>query len=187
MHELYFMLKSYKEDLKELEAYRKTLQCRPGLPEGLSEGTFVVLTENGKEKREDEIVGNMISDLKYAIEWIETGRRPGAKRDIDRRSVYELTYHMDPVVLENYARAEEPIEEEPVELTEGDKLRIDDALSVLTESEKDVFMMYHVQQLSMEQIAQCRKVKKTSVQNQLERAKKKIKEQTSCSLFAFAV
>lgn len=188
MHELYFMLKSYKEDLKELEAYRKTLKCRPGPPEELREGTFVIMTENRKQKSEDEIVGNMISDLKYAIEWIETGRRPGAKRDIDRRSVYELTYHMDPVVLENYARAEEPMEEEqPVELSEGDKLRIEDALSVLTESEKDVFMMYHVQQLSMEQIAQCRKVKKTSVQNQLERAKKKIKDQTSCSLFAFAV
>ncbi|WYP24762.1 sigma factor-like helix-turn-helix DNA-binding protein [Alkalihalobacillus sp. FSL W8-0930] len=95
---------------------------------------------------------------------------------------------MDPSILENYARTVEPLEEEPVqELSEGDKLRIEDALSVLTEIEKDVFLMYHVQQLSMEQIAQYRNVKKTSVQNQLERSKKKIKEQTSCSLFAFAV
>ena len=187
MHEMYFLLKSYKEQLRELKVYRESLDRQPMKEKNLTDGTHKRVTELPEGKSEHEIVGGMISDLEYTIEWIETGRKPGAKRDIDRRSVYELTYHMDPSVLENYARNIEPEETEEYEVSDWDKVRIDDALSVLTDSEKDVFLMHHAQQLSLEQIAAYRNVKKTSVQNQLERAKKKIIEQTSCSLFAFAV
>ncbi|WP_372513851.1 sigma factor-like helix-turn-helix DNA-binding protein [Shouchella clausii] len=65
-------------------------------------------------------------------------------------------------------------------------MRIEDALSVLTENEKEIFLMHYARNLSLGQIAKYRNVKKTSVQNQLDRAKRKIREQTSCSLFAFA-
>ncbi|WMM31797.1 hypothetical protein Q7C08_15775, partial [Shouchella clausii] len=61
-----------------------------------------------EKKAESEIVAGIITDLEHVIEWIETGRCPGAKRDIDRRSVYQLTYHMDPDALEIYAKYEEP-------------------------------------------------------------------------------
>lgn len=175
MQDMYFLLKSYKDQLRVVRAYYEDLKP---------------LTTADK-KAESEIVGGIITDLEHVIEWIETGRRPGAKRDIDRRSVYQLTYHMDPATLENYAKYEDPAfadnEIEQSGLSERDRLRIEDALSVLTESEKEIFLMHHVQKLSLGQIAKYRDVKKTSVQNQLERAKTKIREQTSCSLFAFAV
>lgn len=175
MQDMYFLLKSYKEQLHVVRAYYDDLKP---------------LTTADK-KAESEIVAGIISDLEHVIEWLETGRRPGAKRDIDRRSVYELTYHMDPVILANYAREEEPAfidkSGEVEELTERDRLRIEDALSVLTATEKEDFLMHHVQLLSFGEIARLRKVSKATIQKSLQRAKKKITEQTSCSLFAFAV
>lgn len=173
MQDMYFLLKSYKDQLRVVRAYKEELES---------------LT-TPSAKAESEIVGGIISDLEHVIEWLETGRRPGAKRDIDRRSVYQLTYHMDPDALEIYAKYEEPAFADKVDysgLSERDRLRIEDALSVLTENEKETFLMHYVRNLSLGQIAKYRNVKKTSVQNQLERAKKKIREQTSCSLFAFA-
>jgi positive control factor len=175
MQDMYFLLKSYKDQLRVVRAYYDDLKP---------------LTTADK-KAESEIVAGIISDLEHVIEWLETGRRPGAKRDIDRRSVYELTYHMDPVILANYAREEEPTfiveEEKQSQLSERDRLRIEDALSVLTEAEKDVFMMHYVQLLSLGEIAAIKKVSKSTIQTQIERSKKKIKQQTLCSLFAFAI
>ena len=94
--DMYFLLKSYKEQLKVVTAYRETLQ-RGTLPNDPAEAFLVDvdskhkrITELEEDKSEHEICGGIISDLEYTIEWIETGRRPGAKRDIDRRSVYSL-------------------------------------------------------------------------------------------------
>ncbi|GAK12226.1 hypothetical protein JCM19039_1980 [Geomicrobium sp. JCM 19039] len=82
------LLIEYKQKRKELVKYRETLQRKPM-------ETVAEWTELKAEKNEHEIVGAMIRDLEYAIEWMETSRRPGAKRDIDRRSVHQRTIYMD--------------------------------------------------------------------------------------------
>lgn len=191
--DMYFVLKSYKEQLKVIKKYRSTLkQSNVVIDEAEA---FLIANDpdylkrcESERKLTNSICGGIQSDLEYAIQWIETGRQPGAMRGIDRRSVYELTYHMDPVKLERFARAESGISEqvEEVVLSDQEKYRIEDALSVLTADEKEVFLMHHVQLLSIGEIANLKKLAKSTIQKQLERGKKKITEQTSCSLFAFA-
>ncbi len=190
--DMYFVLKSYKEQLKVVKRYRETLkQESVAIDEAeaflaANDPEYVERSVN-EPKLTNSICGGIQSDLEYAIQWIETGRQPGALRGIDRRSVYELTYHMDPAKLERFARSANQYEEEiEAPLSDKDKYRIEDALSVLTTDEKEVFLMHHVQLLSIGEIAKLKKLAKSTIQKQLERGKKKITEQTSCSLFAFA-
>lgn len=44
-------------------------------------------TDEGEKKT----YRSMISDLEYAVEWMETEREPGSWRDVDRRSYYQHT------------------------------------------------------------------------------------------------
>ncbi|MFA9144872.1 hypothetical protein [Bacillus safensis] len=38
------------------------------------------------DEEEKKTYRSMIYDLEYAVEWMETEREPGARRDVDRRS-----------------------------------------------------------------------------------------------------
>nr|WP_240683045.1 sigma-70 family RNA polymerase sigma factor [Bacillus velezensis] len=64
---------------------------------------------------------------------------------------------------EEYAINQEP----EGEVSDWDKERIADALSVLTEREKDIFIMHTVQNMSFEEIAQLLDIKKGTVQKTL--------------------
>jgi len=189
--DMYFVLKSYKEQLKVVKKYRESLiYDAPVMDDAeaflaANDPDYIPPTQEDL-KIMRSLCGGMQSDLEYAIQWIETGRQPGALRGIDRRSVYELTYHMDPAKLERFARFVNKNDEIEAPLSDKDKYRIEDALSVLTADEKEVFLMHHVQLLSIGEIAKLKKLAKSTIQKQLERGKKKITEQTSCSLFAFA-
>ena len=125
-----------------------------------------------------KVIAGMISDLEFALEWMRTGRNPDARRGIDKHGVY-LT---DPAVLD--VLPIQPIYKDVSrELSSDEKDIIDDALCTLTEREKDVFFMIKVEGITYEYAAELLGVKKTTVQNHLERAIKKIEKRKSESLF----
>lgn len=45
-------------------------------------------------------MGDMISGMEYIIEWLDTGKRPGNKRGIERRATYQRERPMDPLKLQ---------------------------------------------------------------------------------------
>lgn len=53
-------------------------------------------------RNELKIIGGMISDLKYAIEWLETAREPGTRRTISNRSRYQKTSLFDEIEKLSY-------------------------------------------------------------------------------------
>jgi positive control factor len=143
------------------------------------------------EKASDEdkkIIRGMISDLEFAIEWMTTGRRPGNRRGIERRAAYQREKPFDPLLMQKFFRSSEPTYEwddhqEESLITEWDRQRIEDALSVLTDREREVYLMSRGYCLTYSEIANYLCISSSSVQTMIERAEKKIKKRINESLF----
>jgi positive control factor len=137
-------------------------------------------------------LGGMASDLRYAIEWMNTGKRPGNKRGIERRAAYQRDKLIDPLVMEKFFRSidsdpYEWIDHEPIsQITESEKERIEDALCVLTDLEKEMYLMKRGHRLTYAQIAEYFNVTRSAVQGTVERAEKKISHRVNSSLFCLS-
>lgn len=142
-----------------------------------------------KASNEDKkIISGIISDLEFAIEWMTTGRRPGNRRGIERRATYQREKPFDPLLMQKFFRSSEPVyewdhhEKEDV-ITSWDRERIEDALSVLTDREREVYLMSRGYCLTYSEIANYLCISSSSVQTMIERAEKKIKRRINESLF----
>jgi positive control factor len=139
-------------------------------------------------EEDKKIIAGMISDLEFAIEWMETGRMPGNRRGIERRAAYQREKPFDPLLLQKFFRSSEQVykwddhEKEHV-ITEWDKQRIEDALSVLTDREREVYLMSRGYCLTYSEIANYLCISSSSVQTMVERAERKIKKRINESLF----
>lgn len=142
-----------------------------------------------QEKVDGPLIGGMISDLQYAIDWMKSGRRPGTRRGVERLAAYQRERPMDPLVMQSYVSSAQGdpykmIDEEPVHhLTRDEKERLEDALSVLTKKEREVYLMSRGFCLSYAEIANYLCVSRSAVQDTVERAEKKIAKRTMESLF----
>lgn len=159
------LLKEYKQTLKQT---KKLLERAP--------------------EQDKKIIRQMIVDLEFVIEWLTTGRRPGHKRGIERRAAYQREKLFDPLLMQKYFRSSEPVyewddhERESV-ITSWDRERIEDALSVLTEREREVYLMSRGYCLTYSEIANYLCISSSSVQTMIERAERKIKKRIKESLF----
>jgi positive control factor len=139
-------------------------------------------------EEDKKIIAGMISDLEFAIEWMETGRMPGNRRGIERRAAYQREKPFDPLLMQKFFRSSEQVykwddhEKEHV-ITEWDRQRIEDALSVLTKREREVYLMSRGYILSYSEIANYLCISSSSVQTMIERAEKKIQKRINESLF----
>lgn len=132
-------------------------------------------------KSERQIIGEMIGSTEYVIEWLQTGRRPGNKRGIERRAAYEREKPMDPVRMQAFVS--QSTAGSPCNLTEWQKFQLEDALSSLTERERECYVLTHGEGFSFEETARLLKITKSSVQTHVTRAQAKITERISTSLF----
>ncbi|MED2998567.1 MULTISPECIES: sigma-70 family RNA polymerase sigma factor [Bacillus amyloliquefaciens group] len=139
-----------------------------------------------EQKRDKKIIGGMINDLEYTIEWLQKGRQPGARRGADHREVYKRTILSDPRLIDALPEEYAIIQEPDGEVSDWDRERIADALSVLTDREKDIFMMHAVQNMSFEEIAALLNIKKGTVQKNIERSRLKMKNRANDSLFCLS-
>jgi positive control factor len=139
-------------------------------------------------EEDKKIIAGMISDLEFAIEWLETGRMPGNRRGIERRAAYQREKPFDPLLMQKFFRSSEPTyewddhEKEDV-ITSWDRERIEDALSVLTDREREVYLMSRGYCLTYSEIANYLCISSSSVQTMIERAERKIKKRINESLF----
>lgn len=157
--------------------YRRSLRELNKMKKELSE------TSSVRDKEDISLINNMITDVSYVIEWLENGRQPDAKRGYDRREVYKRMVYYDPCILEMIGPSTADEVETHNDVSDVDRERIEDALSVLTKREKDIFLMHHAQNHSLSHIADLLGIKKTTVQTHLERSERKINERKESSLF----
>ncbi|HFK1514987.1 TPA: sigma-70 family RNA polymerase sigma factor [Bacillus cereus] len=144
--------------------------------------------ENACEE-EKKIFSSMISDVEFTIEWLSTGRRPGNRRGIERRAAYQRERAVDPLLMQRYFRGTDNHiyewdghQKEHV-IGEWDKIRLEDALSLLTIREKEVYFMSRGHCLTYKEIANYLDLSCSTVQTMIERAEKKIARQIDESLF----
>lgn len=162
--------------------YRRSLKDARKMYKPLKE-----LEEHGlsaQQITDKRIISSMITDLEYVIEWLEKGRKPDAKRGYDRRDSYQRMLIKDPRIIDTFS---EGIYQDPEgEVTAIDLERIEDALSVLTRREKEMFILNKVEGFSYEQIADLLGVKKATVQSNMKRAEIKMSKRMNESLFCLA-
>ncbi|MBC2239772.1 sigma factor-like helix-turn-helix DNA-binding protein [Listeria booriae] len=144
------LIREYNQALRELEAMR------------------VIASEE-----DSVIIGGMISDVRYALEWMRSARMPGNRRGIERRSSYQREVCIDSVQLQAYVRNQETNEST---ISAWDKEKIDNCLSILSDQQKDCFYMHVAKMYSLEDVATILGLQKTTVQNHVDRAKNKIKD-----------
>lgn len=138
------------------------------------------LRTQAQEKADKELLGGMLSDVEYTLEWLETGRRPGQIRGVERR--YERSW--DPAWINEYRSASGRYTiSSGRELTDDEQQRIDDAMCMLTDREKECFIMHMVFGMTFAQIAVELHVGRSTVQTHIERARSKIEEAKQTSLF----
>jgi len=144
--------------------------------------------ENVSEEQQ-KILYSMASDLKYSLEWMRTGRRPGNRRGIERRAAYQRERAFDPILMQRYFRStDETVYEwdkhvQQHTIGEWEKIQLEAALSVLTKREKEIYLMSRGYCLSYSEIAGYLVISRSAVQTMIERAEKKIERQVKESIF----
>ena len=133
---------------------------------------------------EMKIWGSIVSDLDYCIEWMRTGRRPGNRRGIERRSKGQREVLMDPLRMQAYVKNSKA--GSPTNLTDWQRYQIEDALSRLSPRERECYILAHGECFSFGEIANMIGITKASVQDYVDRAQRKISQELQSSLFLFS-
>ncbi|HDR7795327.1 TPA: sigma-70 family RNA polymerase sigma factor [Bacillus luti] len=159
------LIEQYKEKVKELEKLKETAP-----------------------DKDKTIIGSMISDLRYALEWMRTAKEPGTIRGIERRASYQRNTAVNPLLMQKYLRSAETLyewDDKPKEnvITEWERIKLEDALSTLTENEREIYIMFKGNCLSMDKISKLMKVSKGTIQKSIKRSDIKIAKQLEGSLF----
>lgn len=127
------------------------------------------------------LLNRMLSDVQLAIDWLTLGHNPGPRRGIHRLSMDQLTIPVDPLRMQSYAQPAAC--GSPTTLTDSERFLIDDALSTLSKREKECYVLKHGMCFSLKQIAEELSISKSTVQEYIANAEKKVKDSTENSLF----
>lgn len=140
------LIEQYTSGVRDLERYRKSLD-----------------RTNPYEAEEAKTVSGMLSDMRYALDWMRRGRRPGSRKGAERRDIYrrrELLAQVEP-------------------LTEEERRRLIDCVAVMTERELACWLFHMAHGLTQNEIADIMNISRSSVRVYLERAKRKVQEKIS--------
>ncbi|MGG1638291.1 sigma factor-like helix-turn-helix DNA-binding protein [Paenibacillus sp. NRS-1760] len=183
--------KSYRATLRMLTARRQEIE------EYIERDTGMTLVQLGEKKNRNTYkqwrsindsywnelheLREMISDVNFTIEWLHTGRQPGNKRGIERRSVYQNTMLLDPMILANYANPSNS--RSGSSLTEDEKTALREVLEILSPQERECYVMAHGHCIPQQQIARMLKLSEGSVATYIKRAHEKVSRGWEGTLF----
>lgn len=122
---------------------------------------------------EESILTGIIDSLTYSIQYLETGREPGIKRGVYRRSQKQREVLMDPNGYQ-FINIPEVRKAKETRVSDTDKERLNNMLSILTQREREVLMLVRGQGISFEKVARLLNIKKASTQTLVKRAELKI-------------
>lgn len=150
------LLIEYEEGRKELREMKNNLN-----PE--------ILTDQQDEK----LINSMIDSMTYSIDWMKTGRQPDVYRGIDRKNKYRVKLYDDMDVIPDIS---EQLEREPLYLTQEQRRALLMVIKNLSHRERQCYIMYEAENLSMQKIANRLGIKKRTVQQYIERAREKVEK-----------
>ncbi|AYK05307.1 sigma factor-like helix-turn-helix DNA-binding protein [Brevibacillus laterosporus] len=172
MNTMQELLKEYRETRKKLKKAYADLRAisveKRGLEAVLDDSERCYLSE-------------IISDVEYVIEWLETGRRPESKRGIERRAAYQREKLVDPIRMQAFVFR--GTAGSPANISEWESLQIEDALCVLSVRERECYLLAHGEGFSHSQIAQMLNITVSSVETYIKRSQLKVSKRIMNSLF----
>lgn len=126
------------------------------------------------DEEDYRIVGEMISDMEFSLEWMKRGRKPETRRGIDKKSAYQRRVLLDMDLFPS-------IELKPNQtyLNDEQKRILIDTLVSFSIRERQCYLLHMAQGLSLQEIAHELGIKKRTVQQYVDRAKEKIKTKVS--------
>lgn len=148
------LVQEYSKGKKQLEKYKNTLDSK-----------------NPIQKLECETVNGMISEMQFSIQWMRSGRRPGAIRGVDIHDAYRVSSlrgDMDLFPTLDLQTSQQS-------LSNQQKKKIVDILLHLSTRERECYLLHMAHGLSYAEIAEKLDISKRSIQQYVERAKKKVK------------
>lgn len=177
------LIKEYKNELSKLNKIKRPFKNEHELLMEKSKkiqkkGQMLSFEEKDRSiflRKELKIIGGMISDLQYAIEWLETAREPGTRRTISNRSRYQRTSLLAEIEKLSYLVTIE--QENQREATEDEIERITAMLNNLSDKERAAYLAVKGQNLSYAKAGEILGVSKASVQSYVNRAQDKIDNQ----------
>lgn len=136
------------------------------------------------DKTERSRIAEMVAECDYVIDWLETGRRPGSFKGVER-AVRIQTW--DPAIIDSYSSPNSrwvvERDRSSRDLTEDERFRIEEAMRDLSERERQCYMLHVVDGMTFEEISRELHVGRSSVQTYIERAREKIENTKLTSLF----
>ncbi|MFS7259872.1 sigma factor-like helix-turn-helix DNA-binding protein [Carnobacterium divergens] len=177
------LIKEYKQELSKLNKIKRPFKNEHELLMEKSKkiqkkGEMLSFEEKDRSiflRKELKIIGGMISDLQYTIEWLETAREPGTRRTISNRSRYQRTSLLAEIEKLSYLVTIE--QENQREATEDEIERITAMLNNLSDKERAAYLAVKGQNLSYAKAGEILGVSKASVQSYVNRAQDKIDNQ----------
>lgn len=157
----------YREELKRLrkqqDSYKKRLS------------TIRSTSERNRLENEIKIINGMISSTEYSLFWIEVGheRKAGEKRPITNLSKEKRTQ-----LWGDIEHSKRLSSEAPRTLTEVEKELIDCVLGLMTEDEREAYVSIYGKGNTYAETAEYMNVARSTVQRYIERAVKKVENQT---------
>lgn len=135
--------------------------------------------QSASDLGEKKLLSGMLSDCRFALEWLDTGRPPGNRRGIERRACYQREKLTDPASIQVYA--DNRIYSQPALLTNRQRARLEFVLSRLSIRERDCYVLAYGECFSYSQIAAMLQITKGSVGQYILRAQKKISQAIAMS------
>lgn len=127
-----------------------------------------------RDKIDKSLIKSMIRDTSKIIEWLETGKNPYYRAGIDIRYIYHTkSFNENYHTLQSIPDILDQVKEEPPKLTKEQKEIIIKLFLVLSERERDCFIMHAANGMSMQEIAEELGISKSTVQTHIERARQK--------------
>ncbi len=125
-------------------------------------------TESTEDKKQ---INSMIGSMTYSIDWMEKGRQPDLYRGVDRKNAYRTMQYDEMEIIPDIT---EQIEREPLYMSQEQRQSLLRLLRSFSDRERQCYIMYEAEQLSMQKIADRLGIKKSSVQMYIKRAKEKV-------------
>ncbi|MCI3027703.1 sigma-70 family RNA polymerase sigma factor [Desemzia sp. C1] len=168
----------YKEGLEALHVQRNKLKAQLKKCKD---------TSSNQKQNDVRLLGGMISDMEYAISWLESAREPGSKRGISNRSRYQRTQlwaEIDMLSMQAYRMQSEP---EGRELTAEENERMDEILSILSEREREAYKCIYAEGHTYAETAYYMGISRGATQSLINRAKAKIQDKLDAGQIQMAL
>ena len=150
----------------------------------------IVRKRKTADKTDDALYSGMESDLRYALQWMKTGKEPGTIRGIERQSGEVREVSVDPIQMQRYFRSTDSMDyawdnhDQENAVSRSEKERLEFALSSLTEHQKEIYMLVRGRAFTYAQAGKIMGLKKSAIQSAIDKADtkiaKKLSEMSSC-------